>query len=337
MKAVTVNRYKQSLRVSDVAEPPKPQAGEVTIEVLAAGLNPLDEKIRRGEFRQLLPYRTPFVLGHDVAGVITDIGHGVANFAPGDIVFGRLRDGGIGSFTERLVASTDDIARVPESLSAVEAASLPLVALTAWQTLVEIGKVKPGHKVLIHGGAGGLGSVAIQLAKYLGAYVATTASPRNTDLLHALGADEVIDYTTQDFAQVLSGYDMVLDSLGADSVKRSLRVVKPGGHVVGVSGPPTPDFAKAAGAPAILRLAIAALSRSTLRAAKAQGAHYTFHLMHASGPQLAQIASVVDRGAIKPIVSRTVELEEIPDALSNTSSGSRHGKVVAVIGAVGIK
>lgn len=332
MRAIAVTRYKQALEVIDAPEP-KPGPGEVLVEVVAAGLNQLDEKIRLGEFRQILPYRAPFVLGHDLAGTVLELGPGVTAFSIGDAVYSRLRDGAIGTFAERAVVAESDLALVPRSVSLEDAAVLPLVALTAWQALVEIGNVKPGQRVLIHAGAGGVGTIAIQLAKHLGATVATTASASNADFVSSLGADTVIDYRTQDFAQELSDYDLVLDSLGAKSVLKSLRVVRPGGIVIGISGPPTPTFARAAGLGRVLELAMGALSKRVRREAKKLGVTYSFLLMRADGDQLRSIAAHVDQGIIRPIVGKTIDFEEIPAAIQELGAVRTRGRIVARIAA----
>lgn len=239
MKAFVVEKYGQPAREKDVAEP-TPGPGDVLVQVAAAGLNHLDDRIRQGGLRQILPYRLPLVLGHDLAGSVLSVGADVVDFAPGDEVYARVADGRIGTFAERIAVASSDLARTPSTLTMEEAASLPLVALTAWQALVERGKVMPGQKVLIHAGAGGVGSIAIQLAKHLGATVATTASAHNADFVRGLGADIVIDYRSDDFEQLLSGYDLVLDGQGGEVLEKSLRILKPGGRVIGIAGPRTP-------------------------------------------------------------------------------------------------
>ena len=225
MRAFVVTKYKEPLQEADV---PEPIVGEydVLVRVEAAGLNALDEKIRAGEFKQILPYKLPLILGNDVAGTVIRVGTGVRGFRPGDEVYARPDNDRIGTFAERIAVAEVDLALKPASISMQEAGSLPLVALTAWQALVERGKVQPGQKVLIHAGAGGVGSIAIQLAKHLGASVATTASGSNAEFVRELGADTVIDYRTQDFEQSLAGYDLVLDILGGENLEKSMRVLK---------------------------------------------------------------------------------------------------------------
>ena len=252
MKAFVVEKYgKDGLVAADV---PEPEVGDrdVLVKVSAASINPLDKMVRNGEFKQLIKYKKPFVLGHDVAGVVTRVGSAVREFEVGDEVYARPRDLRIGTFAEYIAIDQDDVARKPASLTLHEAAAVPLVALAAWQTLVDIAQVKPGQKVLVHAGAGGLGSTVVQLAKHLGAYVATTAHTNDADKVRGLGADEVIDFTTTDFADVLSGYDVVLDSLGGANLEKSLTVLKPGGLAISVVGPPDAAFARQVGQP-ILR------------------------------------------------------------------------------------
>jgi NADPH:quinone reductase-like Zn-dependent oxidoreductase len=209
-----------------------------------------------------------------------------------------------------------------------EAGSLPLVALTAWQALVEKGRVRAGQKVLVHAGAGGVGSIAIQLAKHLGATVATTASAGNADFVRELGADTVIDYRTQDFQQLLSGYDLVLDSLGGENLEKSLRVLRPGGKAISIAGPPDAATARQLGANAVVRLAVTAMSAGIRRQAKKLGVAYEFLFMRASGAQLGEIAKLIDGGAIRPILGTTAPFDELPEALAALERGGIRGKAV---------
>lgn len=226
MKAFAVTHYGPDGLQSIEAPTPSIGPHDVLVDVKAASINPLDKMVRNGEFKQLLKYRTPFVLGHDVAGVVTEVGSSVTGFKVGDEVFARPRDLRIGTFAEQIAIDAADVALKPASLSMVEAAAVPLVALAAWQALVDVAQVQPGQKVLVHAGAGGLGSTVIQVAKYLGAHVATTVSTRDLEKARALGADKVVDYTKEDFTQVLSGFDVVLDSLGPASLEKSLTVLR---------------------------------------------------------------------------------------------------------------
>jgi NADPH:quinone reductase-like Zn-dependent oxidoreductase len=327
MKAFVVNKYKAPAQLVDVAEP---TVGEhdVLVQVQAAGLNLIDEKIRTGDYKQILPYQLPLILGSEVAGIVVQVGTKVRGFRPGDEVYSRLDTSRIGTFAERVAVAESDLALKPASISIEEAGSLPLVALTAWQVLVELGNVQPGQKVLIHGGAGGVGSIAIQLAKHFGATVATTASASNADFVRELGADIVIDYHTQDFEQLLTGYDLVLDSLGGENLKKSLRVLRRGGKVFGLAGPPDPAFARRIGANPLLRLVFTGLSSSIRRQARKLGVNYAFFFMHSSGDQLRQITALVDDGVLRPIVGKVFPFDRVPQALGTLEKGGIRGKAV---------
>lgn len=330
MRAFVVTKYKEPLREAEVAEPTVGES-DVLVQVQAAGLNQLDEKIRLGEFKQILPYKLQLILGNDVAGTVLQVGAKVRGFKPGDEVYGRPDKDRIGTFAERIAVAEDDLALKPASASMEEAGSLPLVALTAWQALVERGNVRPGQKVLIHAGAGGVGSIAVQLAKHLGATVATTASGSNAGFVRDLGADIVIDYRTQDFEQLLSGYDLVLDSLGGENLEKSLRILKPGGKTIGISGPPDPAFAREAGLNPALRLAITVLSTKIRRHARKLGVSYEFLFMRASGDQLRQIASLVDDGVLRPVVGKVFSFDQTREALQYLAEGGIRGKAVVAL------
>ncbi|PTT70693.1 NADP-dependent oxidoreductase [Arthrobacter sp. HMWF013] len=330
MRAFVINKYKEPLREAEVAEPAVGER-DVLVQVQAAGLNQLDEKIRQGEFKQILPYKLQLVLGNDVAGTVLRVGDKVEGFKPGDEVYARPHEERIGTFTERIAVAEEDLALKPESASMEEAGSLPLVALTAWQALVEQGNVQPGQKVLIHAGAGGVGSIAIQLAKHLGATVATTASSSNAGFVRDLGADIVIDYRTQDFEQLLNGYDLVLDSLGGENLQKSLRILKPGGKAIGIAGPPDPAFARKAGLNPILRLAITGLSSKIRRQARKLGVSHEFLFVRSSGDQLRQISALVDAGVLRPIVGKVFTFDQAPEALQTLAAGGFRGKAVLTV------
>lgn len=285
MRAFVLPNYRAEIQEKDV---PEPIVGDhdVLINIEAASLNHIDHRISTGEFKAILPYKLPLILGHAFAGTVLSTGPKVHNFKVGDKIYGRPRDFHIGTYAERIAVNENEIALAPTSISTEEAASLPLVALTAWQAFIEIADIQPGHKVLIHAGAGGVGTIAIQLAKHVGTYVATTASAKNREFLLQLGADEVIDYRTEDFSKTLSNFDVVLDSLGGDNLLKSLGILRKGGIAVSISGPPTPEFATAAGLNPLVRLAITALSLKIRRLAAKSGVTYKFLFMHASGAQL---------------------------------------------------
>ncbi|WP_159698371.1 NADP-dependent oxidoreductase [Arthrobacter sp. 18067] len=327
MRAFVLNQYKEPLQQIDV---PEPVLGDrdVLVEVMAAGLNQLDEKIRLGEFKQILPYKLPQVLGHDVAGVVLQVGAQVQSFKPGDEVFARPGNDGIGTFAERIAVAEQDLAIKPATISMEEAGSLPLVALTAWQALVERGNVGRGQKVLIHAGAGGVGSIAIQLAKYLGATVATTVSAGNKDFARELGADVVIDYRAEDFVEILHDYDLVLDSLGGENLERSLKVLKKGGKAIGIAGPPDAGFARQLGGNPVLLGAMTLLSSGIRRKARRLGVSYEFLFMRADGDQLREIAGLIDAGEIKPVLGRVVPFHQTADVLADLENGGVRGKTV---------
>ncbi|WP_432939226.1 NADP-dependent oxidoreductase [Kribbella sp. CA-253562] len=327
MRAFVVRQYKAPVQEAEV---PEPVVGphDVLVEVRAAGLNVLDEKIRAGEFRQVLPYELPLVLGNDVAGTVIGLGDHVRGFALGDEVYARPGKDRIGTFAERIAVAETDLALKPASIGFEEAASLPLVALTAWQAFVERGELRPGQRVLVHAGAGGVGTVAIQLAKHLGATVATTVSARDADFVRELGADVVIDYRSQDFEQLLDGYDLVLDSLGGENLAKSLRVLRPGGKVIGIAGPPDAGFARELGANRLLRLAMTVLSSRVRRQARRLGVTYEFLFMRASGDQLRQITALVDSGALRPVVGRVFDFDRTVQAVQSLGQGGIRGKAV---------
>ncbi|WP_312950592.1 NADP-dependent oxidoreductase [Agrobacterium sp.] len=329
MKAFVVDRYKKNgpLRLADMPDP-EIGANDVLVHIDATAINLLDSKVRNGEFKLFLPYRPPFILGHDLAGTVIRVGVNVREFEVGDEVYARPRDQRVGAFAEMIAIDAADVAPKPRSLSMEQAASIPLVGLTAWQALVEVGKVKPGQKVFIQAGSGGVGTFAIQLAKHLGATVATTTSAANVELVKSLGADVVIDYKTQDFERLLSGYDLVLNSQDAQTLEKSLSVLKPGGQLISISGPPDVAFAKSLRLNMFLRLVMHMLSRSILKKAKSRGVNYSFLFMRAEGQQLREIAKLIDAGIIRPVVDKVFPFEQTPEALAYVETGRAKGKVV---------
>ncbi|MBB6286565.1 MULTISPECIES: NADP-dependent oxidoreductase [unclassified Pseudomonas] len=331
MKAFLIDRYgKNQGRLAEVPDP-EPGIHDVLIKVHASSVNLLDSKISKGEFKLILPYTFPLIMGNDVAGVVVRVGSGVRSFKPGDEVYARPPDARIGGFAELIAIEESALALKPKNTSMEQAAALPLVALTAWQVLVETARLKKGQKVFIQAGSGGVGSIAIQLAKHLGAFVATTTSTPNVEWVKALGADVVIDYTQQNFETVLRDYDVVLNSLGPAELETSLRILKPGGQLISISGPPTAEFAREQklswGLGWIMRL----LSSGIRRKARRQGVDYGFVFMRASGAQLQKITALVESGAITPVINRTFPFEATAEALSYVERGRAKGKVVIKI------
>ncbi len=329
MKAFVLDRYtkKGALRLADIPAP-ELKDDEVLVEVHAAGVNLLDSKIRDGEFKLFLPYRLPIVLGHDVAGVVVKVGALVRQFRPGDEVYARPDDFRIGSFAEYVPVKEASLALKPRNLTMEEAASIPLVGLTAWQALVEKAHLKRGQKVFIQAGSGGVGSFAIQLAKHLGATVATTTGTGNVALVKRLGADVVVDYRQQDFADVLRDYDLVLNSQDGKTLQKSLGVLNAGGNLISISGPPDPEFGRAVNAPGFVKLVMRLLSAGIRRKSKQRGVSYAFLFMRADGAQLREITTLIEAGAIVPVIDRVFSFESTNEAMAYVESGRAKGKVV---------
>lgn len=329
MKAFVVDRYQKqaALRLADMPTP-ELREDEVLVEVHAASVNLLDAKIRSGEFKLILPYRLPLILGHDVAGVVAKVGPRVRQFKPGDEVYARVDDFRIGTFAEFVPVKETSLAVKPRNLTMVEAASIPLVGLTAWQALVEKADLKKGQKVFIQAGSGGVGTFAIQLARHLGATVATTTGTTNVALVKGLGADVVVDYKTQDFEDVLRGYDVVLNSQDGKTLDKSLRILQRGGQLISISGPPDPEFARESGAPGFVRLVMWLLSWGVRRKAQALGVGYAFLFMKANGSQLREISRLIEAGAVRPVIDRVFPFASTNEALAYVESGRAKGKVV---------
>ncbi len=329
MQAFTVDRYGKNRPLRLVERPtPELRHDEVLVQVHAAGVNLLDAKLRNGEFKLLLPYRTPFVLGHDVAGIVVETGPSVRQFQPGDAVYARPDDLCIGTFAEFVAVKASSLAFKPKNLSMEEAASIPLVALTAWQALVEKAKLQQGHKVFIQAGSGGVGTLAIQLAKHLGATVATTAGTDNVAWVKSLGADVVVDYKTEDFERILSGYDAVLNSQDDETLTKSLNVLRSGGRLISISGPPDPAFAEEIKAPWVVRQVMRALSARVRSKAQKRNIDYSFLFMKSSGSQLQQITQLIESGAIRPVVDKVFPFAATNEAMAFVENGHAKGKVV---------
>jgi NADPH:quinone reductase-like Zn-dependent oxidoreductase len=332
MKAFVLDRYgkKRALRSADMPDPVL-RDDEALVQVHAASVNPLDCKIRDGEFKLILPYRPPLILGHDVAGVVVKVGPQVQQFKPGDEVYARADDLRIGTFAEFVPIKEASLALKPKGLTMEEAASIPLVGLTAWQALVERANLKKRQKVFIQAGSGGVGTFAIQLAKHLGATVATTTSAANVALVKSLGADVVIDYKTQDFEKTLHDYDVVLNSQDGKTLEKSLRVLRGGGKLISISGPPDPEFGKEIAAPAIVRLVVRLLSAGIRRKARSRDIGYAFLFMKANGAQLRKITALIEGGSIRPVIDKVFPFESTNEAMTYVEAGRAKGKVVVKV------
>ncbi len=332
MKAAVLRRYGDNSAI-EVTHAPMPAISDsdLLVEVRCASVNPLDVKTRQGKVKVLLKYRLPLVLGNDLSGVVRQVGSQVRRFKVGDEIYARLDKNRIGAFAEFAAVRESDAALRPRSTTFESAAALPLVALTAWQALVEIGKLRAGQRVLIHAGSGGVGSVAIQLARHLGAEVVTTVGKRNVDLVKRLGADTAIDYRSERFEDVARDCDVVLDSAGGDTLVRSFSCVKPGGVVISIGGTPSAAFARQWGLNPFLVFAIGLMSRKVSAAARASRARYEYLFMRPDGDQLERIAALVDSGVITPLIDKVFTLDQVKEAFDYSESGRATGKVVVKV------
>jgi NADPH:quinone reductase-like Zn-dependent oxidoreductase len=329
MRALIFKRYGGADQVA-FADIPRPalKPDEILVQVHAVGLNPIDNMIPKGTFKAMLRFQLPGTLGSDLAGVVVEVGNRVTRFKPGDAVFASIFDLGTGALAEFAVVPESAAALKPATLDFVPAASIPMVGLTSWQALKERANLKPGQKVFIPAGSGGIGTFAIQLAKYLGAKVGTTTSTGNVELVRSLGADEVIDYKQQEFEDVLRDYDAVLGTVRGDALEKSLRILKPKSAVVSLIGPPDAAFARARGMNFFLVFVFGLLSRKIIRLARKRGVEYSFLFVHPDGGQLAEIGELLDAGTIRPMIDKVSPFEQAKEALAYLENGRAKGKVV---------
>jgi NADPH:quinone reductase-like Zn-dependent oxidoreductase len=329
MRACYIERYggPKQLRIGERPEP-TPAADEVKIRVRAAGLNPIDFKTRDGTVRILLSYRMPQILGNDLCGDIVALGANVHGFSIGDRVAARVAKLRAGAFAEYAAVAANLVAKVPASIDDVDAAALPLAGLTAWQCLHDVLRVQPGQRVLIHAGAGGVGHIAIQLAKSMGAIVATTASAGRFEVLRGLGADERVDYRNERFEDRIAPVDAVFDTQGGAILLRSIAHTKKGGAVVTIGGVPTPDVADEFGKPFWIRWLFALLSASERARAAGRGVRFRYWFMRADGAQLADLLARVERGELKLSTRTFAGFAAFPEAFAALESGRTLGKLV---------
>lgn len=332
MKALTFSRYGKSpgIGFTDVARPTL-GPDELLVQVHAAGLNPIDNMITTGMFKPVLKFDLPATLGSDLAGVVVDVGSRVTRFRRGDAVFACVFDLGRGTLAEFVAVPESAAAPMPAGLDFVQAASVPMVGLTSWQALHERAGVRAGQKVFIPAGSGGIGTFAIQLAKHLGAKVATTTSTGNVPLVTELGADEVVDYTKQDFAQVLRDYDAVLGTLGGATIGKAVGILRPGGRIVSLVGPLDAAFARARGLNVVFRFIFGLMSRKIVALARKRGASYSFLFVRPDGGQLAGIGALLEAGHVRPVVDKVFPFEQAREALQYLAQGRARGKVVVRI------
>jgi len=331
MRAMVIDRYGKV--PMHLAEMPTPEIGEyeVLAEIHAASINPIDFKIRDGKVKLLVKYKMPLILGNDFSGVIAKVGAKVTRFKAGDEIYARPRKSKIGTFAEYIAIHEDDIALKPKNLSFEEAASIPLVGLTSYQALTDILQLKKGKKILIQAGAGGVGTFAIQLAKLMGATVATTASEAGANLVKSLGADEIINYKTEKFEEILKNYDAVFDTLGGEILEKSFGIIKDGGKLVSVSGLPNARFGKEYGSGFFKTLLFSAASHKLTVLEKKHNVQYTFLFMKPSGEQLRIIANFIETGKIKPIIDKVFSFKDAQKAMEYAESGRAKGKIILKI------
>jgi alcohol dehydrogenase len=329
MRAFVLDGYgaiADHVRLADIAEPvPGPE--DVLIEIYSASLNPIDFKLIRGDLKRVSKYRLPRPFGFDASGVVLSSGTRATRFKPGDAVYARASRDTIGTFAQRIALEEQFVALKPAAISHAEAASLPLVGLTTLQGFGRVG-ARAGQRILIHAGAGGIGTFAIQYAKHLGIHVTTTTSSKNADFAKSLGADRVIAYDRENYLEAGGGYDIVYDTLGGAFTVDAFKLVKRGGAVISLSGPPDRDFARREGAGWLVRVAVWLMSRTVYAASAEAGASYCWFFTEPNGDQLREIAGLIDRGAIKPVIDREFAFEQLPAALAYLEAGHARGKVV---------
>ncbi|TVY02094.1 NADP-dependent oxidoreductase [Cohnella terricola] len=329
MKAMIIEKYGKNVPLI-LADRPMPHIGEhdVLVEIHAASLNPIDYKIKEGKVRFLLNYKFPLILGNDFSGIVVKVGERVSAFKPGDEVYGRPRKDRIGTLAEFIAVHEEDIALKPNNLSFEEAASIPLVGLTTYQAFSDILNLQKYQKILIHAGAGGVGTFAIQLAKLMGAYVATTASDKGYELVKSLGADLVVNYRKENFEELLTGYDAVYDTLGGAALEKSFRILKPNGQIVSISGMPNARFGKEQQLGWIKTTILSIVSRKITAHEKKSQAKYHYLFMKPSGTQLKIIKEFIEAGRIKPIIDKVYSFKDAGEAFRYLEGGSAKGKVV---------
>jgi len=329
MRAFVLDGYgaiADHVRLVELADP-VPGPDEVGIEIHAASLNPIDFKIAHGDLKRVSKYRLPRPFGFDASGIVLSVGAHVTRFKPGDAVYARASRETIGTFAEKIALSQEFVALKPVTVSHAQAAALPLVGLTTLQGFSRV-KARAGQRILIHAGAGGIGTFAVQYARHLGLEVTTTTSSKNVEFVKSLGADRVIAYDRENYLEAGGGYDIVYDTLGAAFTVDAFKVVKRGGAVISLSGPPDRDFARREGAGWLVGVAVWLMSRKVYAASAEAGASYCWFFTEPNGEQLREIAGLVDGGAIKPVIDREFAFEQLPDALTYLEAGRARGKVV---------
>ena len=333
MRAYVLEHYggPEGSRLMDVPAP-VPGPRDILVDVRAAGLNPLDFKFRRGKLRAIQRPRLPFVLGNELAGEVIAVGSEVRRFRMGDRVFAGVAKDRAGAFAEQACVEEVHAAHMPRDLDFTAAAAVPLAGLTALQALRDELGVKPGQKVFISGGAGGVGTFAIQIAKWLGAHVTTTASKRGEALVRSLGCDEVIDYTSQDISRAGGRFDAGFDLIGGKTLEQMFEIMKPGTAIVSVAAVPEPQTAiKDLAGGRVLSAMFWIISYGIRSRARRAGISYRYLFMHPSGSELAQLAELIEQGKLKVTVDKTYPFANISDALAYVERGHAKGKVVVAM------
>lgn len=330
MKAAILNKKNSPLEIKEI---PMPEINddEVLVKIMYSGVNPLDNMIVREEVKLITPYKYPLVMGNEFSGVIKKVGSNVSGFCEGDRVYARMPLDKIGTFAEYVAINNDAISKIPDYLSFEEAACVPLTALTAVQSF-ELMNAKAGEKIFISGGTGSFGAMAIPIAKSMGLYVITSGSERNRQRVIDLGVSEFIDYKTQDYSEILSDVDYVLDTLGESELEKEFKILKPGGSLVSLRGLPNQEFAKRMGLSAVKKLLFkfAGLKFDKLAAKKNQ--KYYFLFVESNGKQLEKISEIFEEKNIKPSVDTVFELSDINKALDKVDKGGSKGKTLIKIG-----
>ena len=333
MRAYVLKRYggPEGAQLMDIPAP-APGPRDILVDVRAAGLNPVDFKFRQGKLRAIQRPKLPFVLGNELAGEVVAVGSEVKRFRVGDRVFARVAKDRAGAFAEQTCVDEDHAALMPANLNFTEAAAVPLAGLTALQALRDELHVGPGQRLFISGGAGGVGTFAIQIAKSFGAHVTTTASKRGEALMRALGCDEVIDYTSNDISKTVSRFDAGFDLIGGKTLEQMFGIMKPGTKIVSVAGAPEPQTAmKDLGGRRALSIIFWIISYGIRARARRAGVSYRYLFMHPSGQELAELAGLIEQRKLKAIVDRTYPFANIAEALAYVESGRAKGKVVVTM------
>ena len=334
MKSLMMTKYGDVIISLEVQEVSLPTVGanQILIKTHSASFNPIDYKILRGDFKAMGKIQFPRGIGRDVSGVIKEVGEKVKQLKVGNKVYSRIDDNFVGTMAEYVISNASDVALIPSNLNHEEAASIPLVGLTSYQALIDIAKLSAGENILIHAGSGGIGTIAIQLAKHLGAKVTTTTSTKNVGLVKDLGADKVIDYTKHSYLDEGAKFDVVYDTLGGKHTLDSFKVLKDGGRVVSISGDLDSVTTKQLGLNKVVRFLLALKVKKVTKAASKMGAIYRFLLMSPNGAQLKELAKLYESGSIKPVIDKTYNFDDSIKALDYLAKGRARGKVVVKVG-----